>query len=42
MFLRWKIARTPGIFSAAAVSIRRISPFAIVLPTGTAYSMPGK
>src|SRR5258705_5420105 len=41
MFSRWKIARTPGIFSAALVSIRWISPFAMVLQTGTAYSMPG-
>jgi len=36
------MARTPVIFSAALVSIPRISPLAIVLQTGTAYTMPGK
>src|SRR5262249_16738437 len=39
---RLKIARTPGILSAAAVSSSRIRPLAIVAPTGTAYSSPGK
>src|SRR5882762_6941457 len=42
MFSRWKIARTPGIFSAAAVSSLTTLPFAIVASTGTAYSIPGK
>ncbi len=42
MFSRWKIARTPGIFSAAAVSSRVTRPLAIVASTGTAYNMPGK
>src|SRR5437879_10472329 len=42
MFSRWKIARTPGIFSAAAVSSLTTRPLAIVASTGTAYSSPGK
>src|SRR5207249_9108751 len=42
MFSRRKIARTPGIFSAAAVSSLTTLPLAIVASTGTAYSMPGK
>src|SRR5262245_11407138 len=42
MFSRCKIARTPGIFSAAAVSSLSSRPLAIVASTGTAYSMPGK
>src|ERR1700688_3879908 len=37
-----KIARTPGIFSAAAVSSLTTLPLAIVASTGTAYSIPGK
>src|SRR5438876_8970637 len=41
-FSRWKIARTPGIFSAAAVSSLTTRPLAIVASTGTAYSIPGK
>src|SRR5437660_6607239 len=42
MFSRCKIARTPGIFSAAAVSSLTTRPLAIVASTGTAYSIPGK
>src|ERR1700731_3257626 len=42
MFARCRIARTPGIFSAAAVSSCRIWPLAIAASTGTAYSIPGK
>src|SRR5437773_10344871 len=42
MFSRWRIARTPGIFSAAAVSSLATRPLAIVASTGTAYSSPGK
>src|SRR5260370_16734141 len=42
MFPRWKIARTPGIFSAAAVSSLTTRPLAIVASTGTATSVPGK
>src|SRR5215510_4083204 len=42
MFSRCKIARTPGIFSAAVVSRLRIRPLAIVASTGAAYSNPGK
>src|SRR5262245_51963709 len=42
MFARCKIARTPGIFSAAVVSRLRIRPLAIVASTGTAYNIPGK
>src|SRR4029077_1296962 len=42
MFSRCKIARTPGIFSAAAVSILTTRPWAIVASTGTAYNIPGK
>src|SRR5207247_5092918 len=41
MFSRWKIARTPGIFSAAAVSSWTTRPLAMVASTGTAYSSPG-
>src|SRR5438876_12351635 len=41
-FSRWKIARTPGICSAVAVSSLTTRPLAIVASTGTAYSMPGK
>ncbi len=36
MFSRWKIARTPGIFSASAVSSLTMRPLAIVASTGTA------
>src|SRR5207302_11332039 len=36
------MARTPGIFSAAAVSSLTRRPLAIVASTGTAYSIPGK
>src|SRR6266446_9178747 len=36
------MARTPGIFSAAAVSSLTTRPLAIVASTGTAYSIPGK
>src|SRR5271168_3577980 len=36
------MASTPGILVAASVSMRRISPLAIVLPTGTAYTSFGK
>src|SRR6266550_1290494 len=42
MFWRCKIARTPGIFAAAAVSSLTSRPLAIVASTGTAYSVPGK
>src|ERR1700688_4941876 len=42
MFSRQKIARTLGIFSAAAVSSLTNLPLAIVASTGTAYSIPGK
>src|ERR1700723_606101 len=42
MFSRRKIARTPGIFSAAAVSSLTTLPLAIVASTGAAYSNPGK
>src|SRR5947209_2883818 len=42
MFSRCKMARTPGIFSAAAVSSLTTRPLAIVASTGTAYSIPGK
>src|ERR1700720_2427299 len=42
MFSRCKIARTPGIFSAASVSSLTTRPLAIVASTGTAYSIPGK
>src|SRR5438309_9360796 len=42
MLPRRKIARTPGIFSAAAVSSFVTRPLAIVASTGTAYSIPGK
>src|SRR5947207_6488274 len=42
MFSRCKIARTLGIFSAAAVSSLTTLPLAIVASTGTAYSIPGK
>src|SRR5207253_3548460 len=42
MFSRCKMARTPGIFSAAAVSSLTTRPLAIVASTGTAYSVPGK
>src|SRR5437870_4959925 len=42
MFSRCKIARTPGICSAAAVSSVTTRPLAIVASTGTAYSIPGK
>src|SRR3982075_2489372 len=36
------MARTPGIFSAAAVSSLTTRPLAIVASTGTAYNIPGK
>src|SRR6202171_1584368 len=36
------MARTPGIFSAVAVSSLTTLPLAIVASTGTAYSIPGK
>src|SRR6266436_7329343 len=36
------MARTPGIFCAAAVSSLTSRPLAIVASTGTAYSVPGK
>ncbi len=36
MFVRWKIARTPGIFSAADVSSLTTRPLVIVASTGTA------
>src|SRR6266403_807137 len=36
------MARTPCIFSAAAVSSLTRRPLAIVASTGTAYNMPGK
>src|SRR5262245_191799 len=36
------MARTPGIFSAAAVSSLTTLPLAMVASTGTAYSSPGK
>src|SRR5438477_11787691 len=39
---RCRIALTPGIFSAAAVSRPTTRPLAIVASTGTAYSIPGK
>src|SRR5438552_3237164 len=42
MFSRCKMARTPGIFSAAAVSSLTTRPLAIVASTGTATSIPGK
>src|SRR5438270_5273181 len=42
MFSRLKIARTPGIFSAADVSSLTTRPLAMVASTGTAYSSPGK
>src|SRR2546422_160522 len=42
MFSRCKMARTPGIFSAASVSSLTTRPLAIVASTGTAYSNPGK
>jgi len=42
MFSRWKTARTPGIFDAGAASIAATRPLAMVAPTGTAWSMPGK
>src|SRR5438132_3185397 len=42
MFSRCKMARTPGIFSAAVVSSLTTRPLAIVDSTGTAYSIPGK
>src|SRR4051794_24799888 len=42
MFSRGKNARTPGIFSAAAVSSLVTRPLAVVASTGTAYSSPGR
>src|SRR5438132_11838336 len=42
MLSRCKIARTPGIFSAALVSSLVTLPLAIVASTGTAYKIPGK
>src|SRR5262245_43282936 len=36
------MARTPGIFSAAAVSSLITRPLAIVASMGTAYSIPGR
>src|SRR5947208_14774119 len=42
MLSRCKTARTPAIFSAAAVSSLTTRPLAIVAPTGTAYNIPGK
>src|SRR5579871_2403128 len=42
MLPRWKIATTPGIFSAVVVSSLVTRPLAIVAPTGTAYSIPAK
>src|SRR6266436_8932301 len=36
------MARTPGIFSATAVSSLTTRPLAIVASTGTAYNIPGK
>src|SRR4051812_4855731 len=42
MFSRWKILCTPGIRSAAVISIPTMRPLAMVASTGTAYSVPGK
>src|SRR5882724_9406554 len=42
MFPWCRMARTPGSFSAAAVSSFTTFPFAIFASTGTPYSIPGK